>query len=345
MVKGKYLVLAGCILVLLAGCGKESVSNYELGTEDLLNKDYSSAIENFELSIAEEEQEAESLRGEGIAFYKMGRYEEAETAFSGALELLEDSEKSMKTDVLSYLAVVQFNRENYSGSVDTCNQLLDIRKKPEGYFLRGRAYLYLDSYEEAASDFNKMVSGSKDYDDYLDVYWVYEACDMKADGEKYLEMALELDGEEKEDHYNRGRIYYYLEEYDNAKEELTTSFNDGYQEAAAYLGKVYVELGDTANARAMYKECQKEESLQAKAYNGLAYCDIMDGDYDSALANIQKGLDTGDEEEKQELLFNEIVTYEKKSDYASAKEKMASYLELYPADAAAVKENYFLQTR
>ncbi|MCA5964032.1 hypothetical protein LC724_31870 [Blautia sp. RD014234] len=53
----------------------------------------------------------------------------------------------------------------------------------------------------------------------------------------------------------------------------------------------------------------------------MAYCDILDGDYDSALSNIQKGLDTGDQDEKQALLFNEIVAYEKKMDYASAKEK------------------------
>ena len=73
----------------------------------------------------------------------------------------------------------------------------------------------------------------------------------------------------------------------------------------------------------------------------MAYCDILDGDYDSALSNIQKGLDTGDQDERQALLFNEIVAYEKKMDYASAKEKIAAYLEAYPTDERAVKENYF----
>ena len=168
---------------------------------------------------------------------------------------------------------------------------------------------------------------------------------MKADGESYLEMALEIEGSDEQDHYDRGRVYYYLEEYDEAKKELTTSYNDGYKQAAIYLGKVYAEQGDTANARANYKESLSEQSLQAKAYNGMAYCDILDGDYDSALSNIQKGLDTGDQDEKQALLFNEIVAYEKKMDYASAKEKITAYLEAYPTDERAVKENYFLETR
>ena len=65
----------------------------------------------------------------------------------------------------------------------------------------------------------------------------------------------------------------------------------------------------------------------------------------TVLSNIQKGLDTGDQDEKQALLFNEIVAYEKKMDYASAKEKITAYLEAYPTDERAVKENYFLETR
>ena len=64
-----------------------------------------------------------------------------------------------------------------------------------------------------------------------------------------------------------------------------------------------------------------------------------------ALEYIQKGLEVKDREVNQALLFNEIVVYERSRDFASAKEKMQQYLAQYPADAAAVKENYFLQTR
>ena len=44
-------------------------------------------------------------------------------------------------------------------------------------------------------------------------------------------------------------------------------------------------------------------------------------------------------------MFNEIVVYEKMSDFVTAKEKIKAYLEWYPTDAAAVKESYFLETR
>ena len=77
----------------------------------------------------------------------------------------------------------------------------------------------------------------------------------------------------------------------------------------------------------------------------MAYCSMEQEDYEKALEYIQKGLEVKDREVNQALLFNEIVVYERSRDFASAKEKMQQYLAQYPADAAAVKENYFLQTR
>lgn len=85
--------------------------------------------------------------------------------------------------------------------------------------------------------------------------------------------------------------------------------------------------------------------MKAEAYNGLANCAILEKDYKKALDYIKKGLKVNNPEVNQTLLFNEIVVYEKKSDFDTAKNKMDAYLEQYPADAKAVRENYFLQTR
>ena len=43
--------------------------------------------------------------------------------------------------------------------------------------------------------------------------------------------------------------------------------------------------------------------------------------------------------------FHEIVVYEKKLDFATAKEKAAEYVKNYPADEAGIRENNFLKTR
>ena len=48
---------------------------------------------------------------------------------------------------------------------------------------------------------------------------------------------------------------------------------------------------------------------------------------------------------KQELYFNEIVAYERKLDFAAAREKAQAYVQKYPTDEAGPKEMKFLSTR
>ena len=81
------------------------------------------------------------------------------------------------------------------------------------------------------------------------------------------------------------------------------------------MGMVYLAQDDVENAQAMYKQYISAVGDSAKGYNGLALCDIRNGDYDSALDNITKGLPTATTDEMQSLLFNEIVAYEKKAGF------------------------------
>lgn len=111
------------------------------------------------------------------------------------------------------------------------------------------------------------------------------------------------------------------------------------------LGRIYLEMDDPTSARSMYQEYLAESENGARAYNGLAICDIYEENYDAALENIQKGLAENNEDERRGLLYNEIVAYEYKKDFVTAKEKMNAFLELYPDDAEALRENEFLSTR
>ena len=90
---------------------------------------------------------------------------------------------------------------------------------------------------------------------------------------------------------------------------------------------------------------ETEGSSPAKGYNGLALCDIDDGNYDNALADITNGLADASTEEMQDLLYNEVVVYEKKLDFATALTKAQEYVDMFPEDSAAKKELAFLKTR
>ena len=44
--------------------------------------------------------------------------------------------------------------------------------------------------------------------------------------------------------YQKGRMYYYLSDYENAKNYLEKARRDGGAEAVLLLGQTYEELGD-----------------------------------------------------------------------------------------------------
>lgn len=332
-------------ICLLGGCKGNEPTDYEKGIQNLEKQDYKEALENFQGAVEAGEDAAKSWRGIGISWTGQGAFDKAEEAFATALDFTEASEKNLRTDLKLYLADAQYHQKEYQACIKTCDEILEENKEKNSYFLRGSAYLHLDEYKRAEKDFYKVISGSKDYEDYLDIYKIYQECDLKASGAEYLETALEIKAKTPEDFYNRGRVYYYLSEFGKAEKELKTAWEKEYAPAAVYLGKVYVEAGELEKAESMYQECLKLEELKAEAYNGLAYCSMEQEEYEKALEYIQDGLKNKDGEVNQALLFNEIVIYEKSMDFVSAKEKMQQYLELYPADDTAVKENYFLQTR
>ena len=168
---------------------------------------------------------------------------------------------------------------------------------------------------------------------------------MEADGTRYLEAALSGTAKNAQDHCDRGRVYYYMDDYDNAADELKQAIDGNNTEALALLGMVYMEQGDSENARTMFQQYVSQADNGAKGFNGLALCDIEAGDYDSALSNISSGIHVAEGEELQSLLFNEIAVYEKKLDFQTALQKAKEYLDLYPEDKTVKKELAFLNTR
>ena len=214
------------------------------------------------------------------------------------------------------------------------------------YYLTGCVALAMDSYDEASSNFSEAYGSDSTYEMAIQIYEAYLTQDMEADGTRYLEAALKTEAKTADDYCERGKVYYYMQDYDNARTELTTASEKGSTEAALILGMVYMVQGDTANARSFYQQyIDADGEDPAKGYNGLALCDIADGDYDSALQNISQGLGDATSDEMRDLLFNEIVVYEKKLDFSTALSKAQEYVQTFKDDEAAAKELIFLQSR
>ena len=124
----------------------------------------------------------------------------------------------------------------------------------ETYYLTGCVALAMDSYDEASSNFTEAYGEDATYDRAIQIYEAYLDKDMEADGTRYLEAALKTEAKNAEDYCNRGKVYYYMEDYSNAQKELTEAVNQKSTEGMLLLGMVYRAQGDTSNARSMYQQ-------------------------------------------------------------------------------------------
>lgn len=340
------LLAAGLGALLLTGCGGENQKTYEQANADLEEANYDYALNEYQACISAGYKLAQSYRGSGIVKLRTGDYQGAIDDLTNALND-EKTGKSDRKDLLEYRAAAELKAELYDQAMADCQTLAeDYSLNANDYYLTGCVALAMDSYDEASSNFSEAYGSDSTYEMAIQIYEAYLGQDIEADGTRYLEAALKTEAKTADDYCERGKVYYYMDDYENARTELTTAADKGSTEATLILGMVYMAQGDTSNARSFYQQyIDADGDDPAKGYNGLALCDISDGDYDSALQNISQGLGDATSDEMRDLLFNEIVVYEKKLDLSTALSKAQEYVQTFKDDDAAAKELTFLQSR
>lgn len=309
-------------LSLLAGCDNEKQQIFKEAEKDLEQGSYEYALDEFTTSVNNGVKPAVSYRGIGICQLRLGNYDDAITAFTSALGE-EKVSKSMARDLYLYRATARLQAGYLDDAMADCQVLAqNYEMDADAWFLTGKVALEMDGYDEAASDFEQAYGEDSSYDRAIQIYETYLDKDMEADGTRYLEAVLSTEAKGAEDLCSRGRIYYYMGDYTNAR--------------AMYQQYINQKLDDTSG---------DQTQTAAQGYNGLAVCDMAEGNYDSALENISSGISIASDDEMQSLLFNEIVAYEKKLDFSTAQEKAVSYVGMYPEDEEAAKELDFLKSR
>ena len=327
MKKWNIVIVAAAVSVLLGGCamGGATGDKTTQGVQALESGDYTQAQQLFTEALQSGEQEMLAYRGLGLSCMGLAQYEDAEAAFTSALSAADDKMPENRLDLRLYLAAAQYRLAEYEKAVDTCTTLLeDVSDGNEdAYYLRGASELHEGNTDDAKKDFDRAVAfDPTDYDLYLNIYETYSQMNLSGVGGDYLQSALSIQGE-----------------------ELVVPVEQKYEPAMDLIGQVYLAQGDYAHAKDIYSQMQTEFGESVGSYNGLALCAIADEDYDGALSYISQGLALDGTEGKQDLYFNEIVAYEKKLDFVTAKTKAEAYVASYPADEAGQKEWTFLSTR
>ena len=170
------------------------------------------------------------------------------------------------------------------------------------------------------------------------------AAGFEEEGRAYLNDLIK-EKEKSMKNEDKGRIYFYLEDYENARINLDTFVNGKDAELSLLLGQTYEKLNNMGYAVEVYETYLNNNPPNAAIYNGLGTCLMRQENYEDAVAAFQSGIDIGDGGYMQELKFNLIVATEYMGNFSQAKTLMQEYLQLYPDDAKAKRENNFLSTR
>ena len=171
-----------------------------------------------------------------------------------------------------------------------------------------------------------------------------DANGYKETGQEYLQTAMDA-GTKGMTNYEKGRICYYLEDYENARTYLEKARDESGYEAVLFLGKTYETLGDNNYAISVYNTYLDSGEANPQVLNQLGLCKMQTGDYAGALTAFQTAMKIEDNGMMQILKMNEIIAYERLCDYKKAAVLMESYLKTYPDDEEAKREYIFLQTR
>lgn len=338
-----------CILMagfMLAGCGNGGKhASVDEGMAAVEALDYDGALQCFEKAMADGEDLRLLYRGQGLAYMGMTQYESAIEAFEKALRSGNGRVDEIDYDINYYLATAYYKQGDPAKSIEAYDAIIAMEPKDKlAYYLRGSVRI-ADDFEKAKADFEKAISLAKeDYDLLINIYLVLEQYGYKEMGQEYLQAAIGSDSKSMTD-YQRGRMYYYLKDYDNARNYLEKARkNEGY-EAVLLLGQTYEELGDYNYAISVYNSFIESDQTQAKVYNRLGLCKMELNAYEEALSAFQAGMNIENNDMMQTLKFNEIITYEKIGEFKKASVLMENYLSSYPDDQAAQREYIFLKTR
>ena len=340
------LVLVLMIMGLLTGCGQGKNESIDAGMTAISDLDYNGALECFDKALVDGENSELIYRGQGIAYMGLTMYPEAVEAFTKSLSYNNGKAGDLEYDINYYLAVAYCKQGDLENAANAYSSIIALKPKArDAYYLRGIVELKQENSEAAIADFDKAIAQTPDdYSLCVDIYSNLEECGFEAEGTGYLQTALSADSKAMTD-YERGRLCYYMKDYDNARNYLEKARDSGGEEANLLLGKAYEALGDSNYAASVYTNYLDSNPESAKIYNQFGLCKLNGGEYDAALAAFQTAIALENNDIMQSLKYNEIVTYEYLGDFDKAKVLLETYMSTYPGDTTAEREYEFLKTR
>lgn len=233
-------------------------------------------------------------------------------------------------------------------------------KKDNKYSYRaaGIEALNQGNYDRALEDFDQAIGSSKGLVGKFDVDVLkyraeaqYLAGDFSSAADTYGTL-IQVDGERPEylnmrsvSRAEAGDLKGAIEDYKRSDELDKSKKAPGKREALLAAGAAMEKTGTASDAMSLYEEALKEGEQSAQLYNRMGLCRMAGEDWDEAEEYFKKGLSAPDSSQVPELLFNQAVAKEHKSQYKAALDLMQQYVSAHGSDKEAEREITFLKTR
>ncbi len=348
---GKKRIWIGVLaaaLIVCSGCGsKADKETLEQAEAQIREEKYEEALALFSQLEEKEAELRQTYRGMGLAYMGLGDYENAITYFEKSLKEAKGKVSEWEYDTNYYLAVAFEKNGQRSDAIETWSNLLALKEEPESYLERGILYFRDGDMEKAEADFDKAASlNEKNWEVPVRIYEAVQESNPEL-GEEFLKMLKERNAETGEEFYYKGIACYKLGDKAAAEDDLKRAVEKGCSKANLVLGEMFHVPESYDYGLGFYQAYLKENPDLPEAYEELMAAQITQQDYNGALATLEqaKGQEEKAGQDLKNLLWYEIVCYESRGDYGTARDKAAAYLEAYPEDERARKEHEFLQTR
>ena len=342
--------LLACTLLIsmlaLVGCNtNKSTENIKTAFDSINLLEYEKSLTSFDAAQEAKENPQLIARGRGIAYLGLAEYEKAIEQFLVALSYSDEFVDDFDFDTNYYLATAYYKNGQSEDAAKVYSAILALRDDREAYFLRGITYLEQNKINEAKADFDTALAKNvTDYDMRIEIAQSLEEHGYKDEAKAYLQAALG-NSEKKMSDYDKGRLSYYIGDYEAARNYLEATKGNKDAKTILLLGQTYEKLGDYNYAASIYSNYLTQNTGDVIIYNRLGMCKLEAGDAKSALEYFNQALALGETSMTQTLKFNQIVAYEYLGDFDQAAVLMKNYLQIYPDDTDAVREYEFLKSR
>ena len=292
-------------------------------------------------------EQQEAYKKAGMEAIAAGDYSGAVDQFQAALGEAHARVGVEEIDISYYKAAAQYMAGDIDGAIATYTNLIEYDKKStDPYFLRGSLYLDTNQPEPGLADYKSALELDKEnYDLYVAIYYNLMAKGYADEASEIINTAIAIEGDKAYNYMERGKIYLILEQYDLAETTFKKAINAGDADGYIYLAQISSHNGDAEAAMNYLKKFQKSGEESSEAYDTIGKLYMMQGDYEGALEQFDKGLSLKKITNEKDLRKDQIAAYEYSGDFATARDKATEYVEKYPEDATVARELVFLQTR